>query len=95
MLNAANGRIAYRFHARDLHLVLTPSSEGHPIRFRVSIDGAPPGDDHGSDADAEGWGSVQEGRLYQLIRQAGSVRDRTFEIEFFDAGVGAYAFTFG
>jgi thiol-disulfide isomerase/thioredoxin len=95
VLNAANGGIAYRFHARDLHLVLTPSSEGHPVRFRVRIDGAPPGDDHGSDADAEGWGSVQEGRLYQLVRQSESVKDRTFEIEFFDAGVRAYAFTFG
>jgi thiol-disulfide isomerase/thioredoxin len=95
VLNAANGRIAYRFHARDLHLVLTPSSEGHPVRFRIKIDGAPPGADHGSDADAEGWGSVQEGRLYQLVRQTESVTDRTFEIEFLDAGVRAYAFTFG
>ncbi len=83
------------FHARDLHLVLAPSSQGHPIRFRVKIDGAPPGPDHGFDVDAEGWGSLQEERLYQLVRQTRPVADRTFEIEFFDAGVRAYAFTFG
>ena len=95
VLNAANGRIAYRFHARDLHLVLAPSSQGQPIRFRVKLDGAPPGADHGLDVDAEGWGSVQEGRLYQLVRQTRGVADRTFEIEFFDSGVRAYVFTFG
>lgn len=95
VLNKANGRLAYRFHARDLHLVLAPSSQGHPIRFRVKIDGAPPGADHGVDVDAEGWGSLQEERLYQLVRQTRPVADRTFEIEFFDAGVRAYAFTFG
>jgi thiol-disulfide isomerase/thioredoxin len=94
-LNAANGRIAYRFHARDLHLVVAPPSGGHPVRFRVTIDGAPPKADHGFDVDAEGWGSVQDARLYQLVRQTGRVTDRTFEIEFFDAGVRAYAFTFG
>jgi thiol-disulfide isomerase/thioredoxin len=95
VLNKVNGRIAYRFHARDLHLVLAPPSEGHPIRFRVKIDGAPPGPDHGLDVDAEGWGSVQDARLYQLVRQTGPVADRTFEIEFFDPDVRAYAFTFG
>jgi thiol-disulfide isomerase/thioredoxin len=94
-LTGTSGSIAYRFHARDLHLVLAPRAQGNPIRFRVRIDGAPPGADHGSDVDAEGWGSVQDGRLYQLVRQTGSVADRTFEIEFFDAGVRAYAFTFG
>lgn len=94
-LNDTSGSITHRFHARDLHLVLAPSSQGQPIRFRVKIDGAPPGADHGSDVDAEGWGSVQEERLYQLVRQTGPVADRTFEIEFFDAGVRAYAFTFG
>jgi len=94
-LNAANGRIAYRFHARDLHLVLAPPAQDRPIRFRITIDGAPPGDAHGVDADAEGWGSVREGRLYQLVRQSGPVADRTFEIEFFDPGLRAYAFTFG
>jgi cytochrome c biogenesis protein CcdA/thiol-disulfide isomerase/thioredoxin len=94
-LNGASGSITHRFHARDLHLVLAPSSQGRPIRFRVTIDGAPPGADHGSDVDADGWGSVQEDRLYQLVRQTGPIADRTFEIEFFDTGVRAYAFTFG
>lgn len=94
-LNGTTGSIAHRFHARDLHLVLGPATQGRPIRFRVKIDGAPPGADHGTDIDAEGWGSLQDDRLYQLVRQSGPVRDRTFEIEFFDAGVRAYAFTFG
>ncbi len=94
-LDDAPGRIAYRFHARDLHLVLAPSSPGNAIRFRVTLDGAPPGANHGADVDAEGWGSVQDGRLYQLIRQTGPIADRTFEIAFFQAGVRAYAFTFG
>jgi hypothetical protein len=94
-LNEKPGQIAYRFHARDLHLVLAPSQPGQPIRFHVRLDGAPPGIDHGSDVDADGWGSVQDARLYQLIRQHGPVADRTFEIEFFDTGVRAYAFTFG
>jgi cytochrome c biogenesis protein CcdA/thiol-disulfide isomerase/thioredoxin len=89
------GRITYRFHARDLNLVLAPFDQGHPIRFRVKVDGAPPGADHGFDVDADGWGRIQEPRLYQLIRQTGLVTDRTFEIEFFDAGVRAYSFTFG
>jgi thiol-disulfide isomerase/thioredoxin len=94
-LNEAPGAIAYRFHARDLHLVLTAPSADHPIRFRIKIDGAPPGADHGVDADAEGWGSVREDRMYQLVRQQRPVADRTFEIEFFDAGVRAFVFTFG
>jgi hypothetical protein len=94
-LNEPSGRIRHRFHARDLHLVLAPAARGEPIRFRVTIDGEPPGADHGTDVDADGWGSVQEDRLYQLVRQAGPVADRTFEIEFFEAGVRAYAFTFG
>ncbi len=93
-LNQASGSITYRFHARDLHLVLG-SDQGRPIRFRVKIDGAAPGADHGSDVDAEGWGAVHEHRLYQLVRQSGAVSDRTFEIEFVDPGVHAYAFTFG
>jgi thiol-disulfide isomerase/thioredoxin len=94
-LNDDSGRIVYRFHARDLHLVLAPSSQGRPVRFRVTIDGAPPGADHGLDVDAEGWGTVQEPRLYQLVRQTGPIADRTFGIEFFEAGVRVYAFTFG
>jgi thiol-disulfide isomerase/thioredoxin len=94
-LNDDTGSIAYRFHARDLHLVLAPTAQDQPIRFRVTIDGAPPGADHGIDIDAEGWGSVREARLYQLVRQARPVAERTFRIEFFGAGVRAYAFTFG
>jgi cytochrome c biogenesis protein CcdA/thiol-disulfide isomerase/thioredoxin len=94
-LTGTSGSITHRFHARDLHLVLARSPRGLPVRFRVRIDGAPPGADHGVDVDAAGWGIVSEERLYQLIRQSGSVTDRTFEIEFFDAGVRAYAFTFG
>ena len=94
-LNDAPGSITYRFHARDLHLVLARLSQGHPIRFRVRIDGNPPGVDHGFDVDSDGWGSLEDDRLYQLVRQAGKVVDRTFEIEFFESGVHAYAFTFG
>jgi hypothetical protein len=95
-LNSASGTMTYRFHARDLDLVLAPAAaQAHPIRFRVKIDGAPPGADFGADVDAEGWGSVQQARLYQVVRQTGAVTDRTFEIEFFDAGVRAYTVTFG
>jgi len=94
-LNTANGRIAYRFHARDVHLVMGPSATGVPVRFRVSIDGKPPGDAHGGDVDAEGNGTVKDRRLYQLIRQPQPVIDRQFEIEFLDPGVEAYVFTFG
>jgi Thioredoxin like C-terminal domain len=93
--DAAGGRIAYRFHARDLHLVMGSSDPAKPIPFRVKIDGALPGTDHGLDVDAEGRGSVQEARLYQLVRQSRPITDRTFEIEFFDAGSRAFAFTFG
>jgi cytochrome c biogenesis protein CcdA/thiol-disulfide isomerase/thioredoxin len=95
VLNAAPGRIVFRFQARDLHLVLGPGNDGKPVKFRVRIDGAVPGDDHGVDVGADGTGTVVEHRLYQLIRQSGAVRDRTFEIEFEDPGVAAYAFTFG
>jgi hypothetical protein len=87
--------IVYRFHARDLHLVLGPSRDGKPIRFHVTLDGKPPGADHGVDTDANGYGTVTEDRLYQLIRQQGSIRDRTFRIEFLAPGVQAYSFTFG
>lgn len=85
----------FRFHARDLHLVLGPTKDGKPIRFRVTLDGTPPGDDRGVDVDSNGNGTVQEHRLYQLIRQKGPVEDRTFTIEFLDPGVQAFAFTFG
>ncbi|MGT2433025.1 cytochrome c biogenesis protein DipZ [Cupriavidus basilensis] len=94
-LAGASGRIVYRFHARDLHLVLGPGQDGRPVRFRVTIDGAAPGDAHGTDVAADGRGTVTEQRLYQLVRQSGKVADRTFAIEFLDAGVEAYAFTFG
>jgi thiol-disulfide isomerase/thioredoxin len=94
-LNEAPGSISLRFHARDLHLVLGPSSQGQPVRFRVKLDGVSPGADHGVDVDAEGSGRVQEPRLYQLVRQARPVADRAFEIEFLDPGVRAYVFTFG
>jgi thiol-disulfide isomerase/thioredoxin len=94
-LNKGSGRIAYRFRARDLHLVLGPTVEGKPIRYRVTIDGMAPGADHGADADADGRGVVDEHRLYQLIREGGGISDHTFEIEFLDPGVQAFAFTFG
>ncbi len=94
-LSRANGRIAFRFHARDLNLVLGPSADGHPVKFKVSIDGKPPAGDHGVDTNAEGAGEVIEQRLYQLARVKGDIADRTFEIEFLDPGVEAFAFTFG
>ena len=94
VLNHPNGRIAYRFHARDLHLVMGPPRQAI-VRFRVSIDGQPPGAAHGVDVDAAGNGTVGEPRLYQLIRQPTPIADRQFEIEFLDAGVETLAFTFG
>jgi len=94
-LAAPSGRIVYRFHARDLHLVLGPGADGQPVRFRVTIDGAAPGAAHGTDVDAQGYGTVTGQRLYQLVRQPGAIADRTFAIEFLDPGVNAYAFTFG
>jgi cytochrome c biogenesis protein CcdA/thiol-disulfide isomerase/thioredoxin len=95
LLQAAPGKIVFRFHSRDLHLVLGPAKNGKPVRFTVKLDGTAPGEDHGSDTDSGGSGTVQEHRLYQLIRQKGPVEDRTFEIEFLDPGVQAFAFTFG
>lgn len=94
-LNKPNGRIAYRFHARDLHLVIGPAAPGTSVRFRVLIDGEPPGAAHGTDVDEQGNGAVAEQRLYQLIRQQKPIDDRQFEIEFLDSGVEAFAFTFG
>ncbi len=94
-LDHAGGRIVYRFRGRDLHLVLGPASDGMPIRFRVSIGGKPPGADHGMDTDAEGNGTIDSQRLYQLVRQANGTGERLFEITFLDPGVRAYAFTFG
>jgi cytochrome c biogenesis protein CcdA/thiol-disulfide isomerase/thioredoxin len=95
LLNDKDGSIVYRFHARDLHLVLGPGEDGKPVRFTVTIDGKPPGAAHGVDVDADGNGTVTAQRLYQLVRDSGSVADHTFEIRFLDPGVQAYAFTFG
>jgi hypothetical protein len=95
VLNQAGGRILYRFHARALHLVMAPTTPGGPIRFRVHLDGQPPGAAHGSDVDDQGNGTLTQPRLYQLLRQPGPVTDRTFEITFLDPGLQAYAFTFG
>ena len=95
VLNEANGRIAYHFHARDLHLVMGPAARGTSVRFRVLIDGQPPGAAHGIDVDEQGNGIVSEQRMYQLIRQPEPIADRHFEIEFLDSGVEAFAFTFG
>src|ERR1700733_1296761 len=94
-LNKTDGAIAFRFHARDLHLVLGPGADGKPVRFRVTIDGAAPGESHGADTNADGEGVVTDHRLYQLVRQSGPVMDRTFTIQFLDPDVQAYAFTFG
>jgi thiol-disulfide isomerase/thioredoxin len=93
--NGPNGRIAYRFHARDLHLVMGPAAPGTSVRFRVLVDGQPPGAARGIDVDENGEGVVTEQRLHQLIRQQGPVTDRTFEIEFLSPGVEAFCFTFG
>jgi thiol-disulfide isomerase/thioredoxin len=94
-LNAPGGRILFRFRARDVHLVLRRAQEGEPIAFEVLLDGAAPGDAHGADVDADGNGRLDDDRLYQLVRQPTMVDERTFEITFRDAGVEAYAFTFG
>lgn len=94
-LNTAGGRIAYRFRARDLHLVLGPRVDAKPVRFRVTIDGKKPGDSHGTDVAPDGSGTVTSEKLYQLVRQSGEIQERTFAIEFLDPDVKAYAFTFG
>jgi hypothetical protein len=94
-LNQPNGRIIYRFHARDLHLVMGPAVPGATVRFRVRVDGEPPGAAHGLDVDEQGNGTVSDQRMYQLIRQSHPITDRLFEIEFLEPGVEAYAFTFG
>ena len=95
VLQKAPGKIVFRFHSRDLHLVLGPTKNGMPVRFTVKLDGRAPNDDHGVNSAADGSGEVRDPRLYQLIRQKGKVEDRTFEIEFLDPGVQAYVFTFG
>ncbi len=95
VLEKAGGRLTFQFHARDLNLVMGPGAAGKPVRFRVLIDGQPPGAAHGIDVDEQGSGAVAEPRMYQLIRQPGSVADRQFEIQFLDPGVEAFVFTFG
>jgi cytochrome c biogenesis protein CcdA/thiol-disulfide isomerase/thioredoxin len=94
-LDSTRGKIVFRFHARDVHLVLGPAANGKPVRFRVTIDGKAPGANHGVDTDEQGDGKITDQRLYQLIRQKDAIEDRTFEIEFLDPGAQAYAFTFG
>jgi thiol-disulfide isomerase/thioredoxin len=94
-LDQPNGRIAYRFHARDLHLVMGPAAGTTSVRFRVLIDGQPPAAARGSDLDDQGRGTVTEQRLYQLVRQSRPIADRQFEIEFLDPGAEAFSFTFG
>jgi thiol-disulfide isomerase/thioredoxin len=95
VLNRANGRIVYRFHARDLHLVMGPPARETPVRFRVFIDGQPPGTAHGIDVDEQGHGTATEQRMYQLIRQPKPIVDRQFDIQFLDTGMEAFSFTFG
>ncbi|MGH9640023.1 MAG: cytochrome c biogenesis protein DipZ, partial [Bryobacteraceae bacterium] len=95
ILNKAPGSIVFAFHARDLQLVLGPSADGAPIRFRITLDGKPPGVNHGVDVNAKGYGAVTNQRLYQLIRQKDKIKARIFTIEFLDAGAHAYSFTFG
>jgi len=95
VLNKASGSLTYRFHARDLHLVMGPAAPGTSVRFRVLLDGQPPGAAHGIDIDDQGNGTATEPRLYQLIRQPMPITDRQFEIEFLDSGVETFAFTFG
>ncbi|MCU1335023.1 MAG: cytochrome biosis protein [Bryobacterales bacterium] len=94
-LESARGKIVFRFHSRDLHMVLGPAKNGSPVHFKVKLNGAAPGDNHGSDSGADGVGEIRQPRMYQLIRQKGSISDSTFEIEFLDPGVEAFSFTFG
>jgi thiol-disulfide isomerase/thioredoxin len=94
LLHADGGAISFHFQGRDLHLVLGGSA-GKPLRFKVTLNGVAPGNDHGTDIDAAGYGVIREHRLYQLIRQSGAVSDKTFRIEFLDDGAEAFAFTFG
>jgi cytochrome c biogenesis protein CcdA/thiol-disulfide isomerase/thioredoxin len=95
VLDSLPGKIVFRFHARDLHLVLGPSADGKAIRFRIKVDGKAPGANHGVDTDEQGNGKVVDHHLYQMIRQSGTIDDRTFEIEFLDPGVQVFSFTFG
>jgi len=94
-LESVSGKIVFRFHSRDLHMVLGPSKNGTPVRFKIKVNGTAPGDDRGSDSAADGTGEVRQPRMYQLIRQKGPIKDAIFEIEFLDPGVEAFSFTFG
>jgi len=94
-LESAPGKIVFRFHSRDLHMVLGPAKNGVPVRFKIKLNGIAPGDDHGSDSGADGTGEIRQPRMYQLIRQKGQIKDGTFEIEFLDPRVEAFSFTFG
>ena len=94
-LESAPGKIVFRFHSRDLHMVLGPSKNGTPLRFKIKLNGVAPRADHGSDSGADGAGEVRVPRMYQLIRQEGSVKDATFEIEFLEQGIEVFSFTFG
>jgi thiol-disulfide isomerase/thioredoxin len=95
VLSKSEGRVAYRFHARDLNLVMGPAARGTPVKFRVFIDGQPPASAHGVDVDEQGYGTVAEPRMYQLIRQPSPIADREFEIEFLGPDVQVFDFTFG
>ena len=94
-LESTPGKIVFRFHSRDLHMVLSPAKNGTPVRFKVKLNGTAPGDDHGVDSAADGSGEVRQPRMYQLIRQKGPIKDVTFEIEFLDPGVEMFSFTYG
>ena len=95
VLDEGRGTITFRFHSRDLHMVLAPAKNGRPVRFRVKLDGTAPDEDHGVDSKADGTGELRKPRMYQLIRQKGPIKDRLFEIEFLDPGAQAFSFTFG
>jgi thiol-disulfide isomerase/thioredoxin len=95
VLQSPPGKVLFRFHSRDLHMVLGPGKDGKPVRFKVTLDGAPPGESHGTDSSPDGTGEIRQPRLYQLIRQKGPIIDHSFEIEFLDPGVQAFSFTFG
>ena len=95
VLERSSGKIVFRFHSRDVHMVLAPSKDGKAVRFKVRLDSVAPGNDHGVDSNADGTGVIRQPRMYQLIRQKGAIQDRTFEIEFLDSGLQAFSFTFG
>ena len=95
LLNQPNGKIVYRFHARDVNLIMGVPPRSQPVRFTVKIDGKPPGDAHGTDVDAQGNGTADRQRTYQLVREQTRITDREFEIQFADVGVEAFCFTFG